>query len=86
MIIQVMVEVRAEELGLTKRSIEEVMKMKPGYYMDLNCNLAVVKSIKPGVEDGREGMTIDVDVQSAGALGDLINQEGIPYWEYLGEL
>lgn len=86
MIAQVLVEVRAEELGLKKRTEKEFLKMKPGYYMDMNCNLAVVKEIKPLVENGREGMTIDADVVSAGIFNDLINQEGIPYWEYLGEL
>ncbi len=86
MITQVMVELRAEELGLKKRTHKELLKMKPGYYMDMNCNLAVVKEIKPLVQEGREGMNIDADVISAGMFSDLINQEGIPYWEYLGEL
>lgn len=86
-LIQSVIDNKANDLKMVKRTPEEMKQMQPGYYMDLNANLAIVTKITPVEKEGREGFEMDADVVGSGVfLFDFANINALNYWEYLGEL
>lgn len=78
----------ASRFGLEARPQEEWKNMKPGYYMDLNANLAVVNEIEAVFDKKRgHGIKLDADVLPVDSdLQNTANHMGVVFWEYLGEL
>lgn len=90
MIFDVWARQKAKELGMKRRTEAEMTQMKPGYYMDINANLAVINKVK-AIKDPKRGtgLDIDADVQTSGnTLDDGANStaEAILHWEFLGDL
>lgn len=77
----------ALELGLKPRTDKEMEDFRPGYYMDLNGNLAVVNSVNKE-EDG-ESIEFSGDIDTVfedNELANEVNKQSVDYWEYLGPL
>ncbi len=87
LILVTMASRMAYELGLVKRTDEEVMEMKSGMYMDLNGNISILFFEKVPREDGHEELKVGMHLCKTGEqMFDLVNRLSIQYWEYLGPL
>ncbi len=80
-------KVMASELGLKPRTEKEMEDFRPGYYMDLNGNLAIVNSVTKEEDGGSIEILGDIDTVYGGSeLANEINIRSVHYWEYLGPL
>lgn len=78
---------RAEEMGLVIRPIESARHMQPGYYMDLNYNLVVLKNIEYITHDDGIELKVDADIIHTGEeIIDMANEMAIIFWEFLDHL
>lgn len=78
------VKARAEYLGLEARHPRD---LKPGYYMDLACNLSVINVVKYEEKGpNKADLDCDVDAFQVNDAIDELNALGLLYWEFLGDL